>query len=105
MCGHWEITENQRCASCGEPVVGSDLEISLRPRRSIFNLRSIIGFFVMVIFGAAFVWNYLKSRDMLERDRQFRQLLGIAPACGALIGLTVMLQGIIRALRSRDEES
>ena len=59
----------------------------------------------MVVFGALFVWNYTEAQEMLRRDRQFRHLLGIAPGCGALIGLTIMLQGIIRALRSRDEES
>lgn len=102
MCGHWEMTEEQRCANCGEPVVGSELEIAMRPRRSVFNLRTIIGFLVMATFGAAVAWNFREMRDLPEGERSFRTLIGISLSCGSFIGFTLLVQGVFRALRSRE---
>ena len=101
MCGHMEITEENRCANCGEPVVGSELEIASRPRGSIFNWRTIVGFVVILLFAGAVYWNYQVMQESLHRDREFRMWIGYALACGVVCGFVYMVQGIFRGLRRR----
>lgn len=101
MCGHWEMTEDGRCANCGEPTPGSNLEIAMRARPSVVNWRSIIGLIVMAVFSTLILLNTWRMESAPAGERTFLILINVALTCCAFIGFTLLVQGVFRALRSR----
>ncbi|MCH8828072.1 MAG: hypothetical protein IID45_00690 [Planctomycetes bacterium] len=100
MCGHEGITTGGCCANCGERLLeGFDDGELLFETAGLLNWRMTIGCLLFSAFAVLTVIFLVKAQDMVRRERMLHLLIAAALSCVMLIGLTLFVRGILRAVR------